>query len=287
MEPAPREIPVSFPVEGRLLRGILHEPEPGKARGEAVVFLHGWGGYRIGPHRMFVTAARRLVRQGFHCLRFDFRGRGDSEGAPEEASIRSMLDDGAQAVEFLAARVPSVNIALLGICSGAKVAMGIAPLHARITALVFWSAEVMGPRRGALHLLRRRRSVVQSYLRKLLLPVTWRKLLTLRVNVRQVSRAVAGRPPPDDRDIRADSEILERFRSYRGRALFVHGDRDPETTPAMEQFSALCREVGIHGTFHVVPNSDHSFYSVTAEREALGLTERWLTSLQEAERAGE
>ena len=64
------ERPVVFWSQERLV-GVLHEPE-GAARGAGVVFLHGWAGYRGGPHRMFLETARRLAEAGYHALRFDF-----------------------------------------------------------------------------------------------------------------------------------------------------------------------------------------------------------------------
>jgi len=34
----------------------------------------------VGSHRQFVQLARRLAKQGYPTLRFDYRGMGDSEG---------------------------------------------------------------------------------------------------------------------------------------------------------------------------------------------------------------
>ncbi|NQT52088.1 alpha/beta hydrolase, partial [bacterium] len=54
------ERPVTLESDQRLV-GVLHEPE-GEAKNAGVVFVHGWAGYRGGPHRMFVEAARRLAQ---------------------------------------------------------------------------------------------------------------------------------------------------------------------------------------------------------------------------------
>src|ERR1700761_3289628 len=44
-----------------------------------VVILNTGIAHRVGHHRMFVTLARLLAREGFSVLRFDFSGIGDSE----------------------------------------------------------------------------------------------------------------------------------------------------------------------------------------------------------------
>ena len=93
------ERPVVFHSPARLV-GVLSEPE-GDPRGAGIVFLHGWTGYRIGPHRIFVEAARRLAAVGYHSLRFDFRGRGDSDGEHGTTTLDQMIDDARAARRLL------------------------------------------------------------------------------------------------------------------------------------------------------------------------------------------
>ena len=83
------ETAVTFEREGARRVGVLHLPET-RVGETGVVFLHGWSGCRLGPHRMFVTCARRLCATGVPCLRFDFGGRGDSEGEWDTADIAQM-----------------------------------------------------------------------------------------------------------------------------------------------------------------------------------------------------
>ena len=69
---------VKIESAGERLVGVWSEPEGGRRLPATVVTLHGWGGYRIGPHRMIVKLCRALADAGISSLRFDFRGRGDS-----------------------------------------------------------------------------------------------------------------------------------------------------------------------------------------------------------------
>lgn len=70
-------------IENEQLYGIHHHSRNKniqKGKSVAIIMLHGWGGYRTGPHDMLVKLARELVHDGYDCFRFDFRGKGYSQG---------------------------------------------------------------------------------------------------------------------------------------------------------------------------------------------------------------
>ena len=67
--------------------------------------------------------ARFLARQGYACLRFDFRGKGYSEGARESAGYRSMLSDLDTVIQSVNSMYEPTHIILIGICSGARTAL--------------------------------------------------------------------------------------------------------------------------------------------------------------------
>src|SRR5688572_11279832 len=72
---------VTFQSGGQTCFGMLHTPaaaQVGKRPG--VLIMHGLVGSKDQPHRIFVTLAEALSRVGYVSLRFDLRGRGDSEG---------------------------------------------------------------------------------------------------------------------------------------------------------------------------------------------------------------
>ncbi len=267
------ETTVTFGKENEALRGVLHEP--GEPNGVGLVFLHGWPGNRIGPHRMFVTLARRLSALGFHCLRVDFRGRGDSDGRAEEASIRTMIADTASAVDFLAARPQVKRIYLLGICSGGKVAIGTASSDPRIRGLVLWSAEAMGSLHSRAASTHKSMSALRIYLKKLTAIETWKKIITLRVNTRMVRKAIVTDEKPRDAEIAQESALLDRFKSFKGELLFIYGGNDPDTKFAAEAYTQFCARHGIRNEFHEIPEANHSFYSLEWERDVLDRSERW------------
>ena len=65
------------------LVGILTHPEA--ASSTAVTILNAGVLHRIGPHRLHVLLARRLAELGFHALRLDLGGIGDSVASSDAA----------------------------------------------------------------------------------------------------------------------------------------------------------------------------------------------------------
>jgi len=270
------EQPVSFMNAEATLRGILHRPAAELPGGMGVVFLHGWAGNRHGPHRMFVAMARRLTDLGYTCLRFDFRGRGESDGRIGDANIQSMISDARCAVDFLLTEAPVKRMILLGICSAGKVAMGEACDDPRVTDLALWSAEAMGYLRGGSAKAHKSLHALRDYLRKLTYLDTWRKIVTGRVNTQMVKKAMLVDESPDLAEVRNESSLLDRFASFKGRTLFIYGSNDPETRIAAGKYAQFCNQHGIRNTFREIAGANHSFYSLDWERQVVELTQEWM-----------
>jgi pimeloyl-ACP methyl ester carboxylesterase len=264
---------VQFRNEGETIVGVLHEPD--RPNGIAIIFLHGWPGNRIGPHRMFVTFARRLADLGFTCLRIDFRGRGESEGKTEAASIRGMMADVSCAADFMLNRSAGFRLYLLGICSGGKVAVGAAAQDPRIQGLALWSAEAMGNLRARAARANKSMKALRTYFNKLASLETWKKILTLRVNTRMVRKAIVTDEKPRDAEVIHESALLDRFRGFKGPLQFIFGGNDPDTRFAAEAYTAFCKRHGILHECHEIAGANHSFYSIAWKREVTALTERW------------
>ena len=117
-----------FENEGEQILAVVHVPV--QRHEAALLLLHGWAGYRIGPHRMLLKLARAATEQGFVTMRFDFRGRGDSGGEPAVTTLSTMVSDTVAAAHVLAEQYHASRVALIGDCSGSEVAIGAAPLIA-------------------------------------------------------------------------------------------------------------------------------------------------------------
>jgi pimeloyl-ACP methyl ester carboxylesterase len=270
-----------FHSQGHRLLGVLHTPDQAAARPGALVFLHGWAGYRIGPHQMFTKLARRACDQGFPCLRFDFRGRGDSEGDARRTTLSTMIQDTLAAVEMVCAEVGVERVALIGDCSGSEVAIGAGPLDPRIDALVLWSAPIVGGERSEAEAAKRR-GVYAEYLRKLLRRETWAKLIGGRLHPRMILRALRrGGRGAGEEGAQEDRRIdwRDRFRAFAGQVLFIYGGNDPTAPSAIRHYRELTDEAGRPWHQHTVEGANHAFYSLAWEDEVMTTSTNWLGAL--------
>lgn len=247
-----------------------------------IVMLHGWSGYRTGPHQMLARAAREFAARGHGVLRFDFAGRGDSEGDAQTATLATMADDARAALAWCAARGHN-DIVLLGLCSGCEVAFPVAD-EANVKALALWSAPVFAAGQGDEIARNRKRSEnLKTYARKALQPATWRKILTGRVDVAGVQRAASGGGGEAVRNTEDGSvgnlprgwraQGIAAFEKFRGPRLLVYGSADP-TMPAALEWQ---RTHGKSATSeHFIEGANHSFYGLQWELEVVETTARWL-----------
>lgn len=280
MKECDREEQVSWCGPRGLLHGVIHHPR--QKADSAVIFIHGWSGCRLGPHRMFVKAARRFADLGWLCLRFDLSGRGLSQGDRNQTSIAGMTQDVMQAITFLRDHSAARQIILLGICSGGKVAISSAVLDKKVDGLILWSAEAMGPIRSAKATSNRRKAVLNEYLRKMLSIQTWKKLLNRRVNLAMVGRAMGQAEQPDETELATEKQTMDLFRSFPGKLLFLYGDNDPDTESTARAYAQFCHCNNIANDFRVIENANHSFYSLDSEKKVMDFTEEWLSNaLQE------
>jgi len=261
---------------GERLVGIWTEPAGAVRVPATVITLHGWGGYRIGPHRFMVKLCRALAAAGVSSLRFDFRGRGDSTGDEKDATLDTMIEDTCRAVAFARSRAPGSRITLWGICSGSNVAIGAATLEGDVRDLVLLSTLPFVPEKKAAEKLARTQVQATSYVRKLFRATTWKKLFTGAVNWGNVKKALfghygkpeaAGRDPKD-----SERDIMAAWADWQGTAHFIYGGADREAAGAAEHYRAFTDEHGIQASFETVAGSNHDFYSLTWERHVIDET---------------
>jgi uncharacterized protein len=101
--------------------------------GAAVLLVHGGGGDRTGA----VAHAKMLVRHGYGVLLYDARGRGESDGAPNNYGW-DWGKDVAGALSFLERRgdVEPDRIGALGLSTGADVLIEVAAKRKDLGAVV-------------------------------------------------------------------------------------------------------------------------------------------------------
>jgi uncharacterized protein len=90
---SPAPSPIRFGEPGRQLFGMLHLPTDAPPRGHSVLMCNPFGQEAIRCHRLLRVLAERLSRSGFHVLRFDYFGTGDSDGEDLQADLAAWVDD--------------------------------------------------------------------------------------------------------------------------------------------------------------------------------------------------
>lgn len=275
----------------RTLVGVVTDPGGlvGKTPPAGVIFLNAGLLHRVGPNRMFVTAARRLAASGIVSLRFDHSGIGDSAPRHDKLSFeKASVIEAQEAMNFLARTRGCRQFYLVGLCSGSLTAFRAACSDTRIIGLVLLNALLENPDTIDQDIAQRviNRRIARSYwTEKLFKLKSWKRLLTGATRPEKIFRVTretlaselqgpAKSTPSVDRVI-DDLEVL----SNRGTAiLFVFG----EDTTFLEYFRVtLQRQVAqLSGTrdvtVEILPDADHTFTRLRHQDTLLSLVEEWI-----------
>lgn len=260
------------------LVGVWHEPQ-GEPRA-VLIMLHGWSGYRTGPHQMLTRAARRFCDAGYAVLRFDFAGRGDSGGQTELATLATMQEDTRTAMSWCRERA-SAPLLLVGLCSGCEIAVACANQNA--AGVVLWSAPIFAALPSKETASKKRLGNLKQYARKLTRVATWKKLLSGKVDTGAIGKAVAGGGGAAQKNVEADvpgqlppgfrQGAMDSWHIYNGPIFATYGTADPIAQGA----AAWYREKsGTEPQFHWVEGANHSYYGLAWEAEVIEVTKSWL-----------
>jgi pimeloyl-ACP methyl ester carboxylesterase len=270
------------------LLGIVTRPTADARRLGLVMCSGGHWATTIGPNRFHVRLARHFARLGFHTLRFDYAGLGESTGASRPFRLDSPFSPDAVAVARWLVDNEVDDVVLLGSCFGARTALHAAAdiPHLRGVALFpppvrdFEHGERVASlptsefarrlfRRSTLRGLRDRRDR-QRYLR------------TARRRLRRLGRRLRGAPAPafqwvSNLFVDPLSAILDR-----GIPVLVIYGEDDDFRNDFERgggpIRALVERAG-GLTIDVVPGRTHGLGSVAVQDAVLSSLQCWLTGL--------
>ncbi len=264
---------------GERLVGTWHSAQNDAARA-TIVMLHGWSGYRTGPHQMLARAAR-LWAADCNLLRCDFSGRGDSDGATELATLATMAADARAMLQWCRER-SDAPLVLLGLCSGCEVAVGA--LEDDVAALVLWSAPIVAARGSGARDARKRVANLQKYARKLLSFSTYQRLLRGEVDTSGVAQVISSKGG-ESKNIESDAPGqlprgwrqnalggFARWNRQQRPLLLVYGTADPTTEEAL----AWYREQQPQAYSQLIEGANHSYYGLDWESQVIAHSRQWL-----------
>lgn len=133
-----KELPIFFENNSHSIFGILHSPEKND-NSTGFVFCLPFFYEGILCRRIYALFARRLASIGYHVLRFNYMGTGDSSGNFEDTTIKTCISDIIRSINVMREKSNVKKIGILGMRLGATLA-GIAAVNSeiKIEILVLW-----------------------------------------------------------------------------------------------------------------------------------------------------
>lgn len=229
---------ITFQSDRQHLSGSIHVPR--KKQIGAIILCHGYfQSNRFGPANMHVEIARRLSSQGILCLRFDFRGCGESQGNFESSTYDDFISDLINSVDFLCEMYSLTRdqIGLIGHSMGANVALSTA-LKLGVTPYIVLIAPVVTKDLDQVRFLNKR------------------ELAELLSSGRSERKGI-----PVNRDFLMpilSGRALMDASVYGGKVLIIVGDQDPYLS--IDESKELCTLIKEHCQISIVKNANHNFF---------------------------
>jgi len=297
------EQPVVFNGKRGQLRGILTSPvvDKGIHCKRGVVFSHGWSGNRCGPTGLYTDLARGLALQGYICLRFDFSGRGESDGAGLETSLMTMGDDFVDAIHFFRQETGIVAPYACGLCSGGNVVIGCLNCLPELAGLVMLSVYPFSDGDQFQRDAHRTFYFIGIYICKACSLETWQRLFQGQLHFKNILNVLFGHffrhglnkkketaggsnkkasvsgqsrkaAPEESRGVLEKKEAPVRYlRELRADLpmLMLYGHRDPDAKAALKYFGDYSVAHALPVEYQEIEDANHNFSSVSWRTELL------------------
>jgi uncharacterized protein len=128
----------------RPLYGVHHEPGARPSRQTAVLICYPFGREYMRCHRALVRFCDRLAATGYHSLRFDYFGTGDSAGDSGEGGLSEWVANTRLATQELRDVSGLQKVSIVGVRLGAAIAMQAAAADPDLERLFLWDPVVDG-----------------------------------------------------------------------------------------------------------------------------------------------
>jgi esterase/lipase len=123
------------------LYGVHHAPTGSCFRQEAIIICNPVGHEYLRSHALLRNLADCLSNSGYHVLRFDYRGTGDSYGEIADFCLEDWLNDTLMAANELKAISGINNISVIGVRIGGLLAL-LASTRDSFSRIFLWDCVV-------------------------------------------------------------------------------------------------------------------------------------------------
>lgn len=300
------QTPVTFENrKGMRLFGILRTPPGRTADGLAVVLLSPGIKMRVGPQCLYRHMSDEFIRLGIPVLRFDFHGQGDSEGTLPEDLLRDVynhievgryVDDSIDAMDWMQRNHGTRRFILAGLCGGAITGLLAGERDTRVVGLLGLGITAVLSARAAdasrYMTIGQLEESQRIYMRRLLNPKAWFRLLTFKADYRLIRRflmhslrrrlrvAVAAPPPENDNANPLFPQAFFNMLASERPMLLVFGGSDRLQWEFEEKFVTRHRErlatLPQMYEVHIVQHANHVLSLSEWQRDMLDVSARWL-----------
>ena len=267
--------PVAFACGQDWLLGVLTRPEQPRSRG--VLIVVGGPQYRVGSHRQFALLASDLSAQGYAVMRFDYRGMGDSTGAPR--TFEDVEEDLRAAIDHFFLRVPEITeVAIWALCDAASATLFYCNQDPRVTGIVLlnpWVRTAQGEARAHLK---------YYYVRHAFSAAPWAKLVRGQFDV--AASALSLIRNLRKAGTRSECALPERMADgldrFKGRTLLIMAGNDLTAREFLDvagtspRWRKLLRSPRV--TRHDLPEATHTFSRKEWRDQVSHWTSGWLLS---------
>ena len=136
--------PFYFRGPEKPLFGCHHLPYAPSIEGSAVVLCYPLGHEYIRTHRACQKLAVLLAKAGFHTLRFDYYGCGDSGGDFEDGDFNQWQIDINDAIDEIKLKCGLNKVSLVGLRLGASLLMKAAAARSDVERMILWNPVLNG-----------------------------------------------------------------------------------------------------------------------------------------------
>ncbi len=253
------ETAFTFECEESKLTGILSLPETPFSQG--VLIIVGGPQYRVGSHRQFTLLSRDLAQAGIPCMRFDYRGMGDSDG--ESHTFENIHEDIRTAVDAFFVQCPNLEkLVLWGLCDAASAAIFYAHSDNRIRGLVLVNPWIRTPHGEA------KAQLKHYYLSRMTDADFWRKLSSGKFEFGDSFKGVFGaisriKTPESDKKAPLPERMCQSLEKFHGKILLILSENDLVAREFEDAVKASQKWRDLLGSPKVIrrdlPDADHTF----------------------------